>query len=79
MSMEKVEASLAGLRQSFPPPIFSLLISIFWFLSCGGSLVEKRRGTFYIGVFGHEDASGRRIDANGATRRSWMGPHGLVL
>ena len=50
MSMEK-ETSPAGLRRSFPPPIFSLLISIFWFLSCGGSPLEKRRGTSYIGVF----------------------------
>ena len=37
MSMEKVEASPAWLCRSFPPPIFSLLISVFWFLSCGGS------------------------------------------
>ena len=52
MSMEKVEISPAGLRRSFAPPIFSLPISVFWFLSCGGrSPVEKRRGTFYIGVF----------------------------
>ena len=29
MSMEKVETSPAGLRRSFPPPIFSLLISVF--------------------------------------------------
>ena len=28
MSMEKVETSPAGLRRSFPPPIFSLLISV---------------------------------------------------
>ena len=34
MSMEKKETSPVGLRQSFPPPIFSLLISVFWFLSC---------------------------------------------
>ena len=46
MSMEKVDASPAGLRRNFPPPIFSLLISVFWFLSCGGSRLEKRRGTF---------------------------------
>ena len=51
MSMEKVEASPAGLRQSFPPPIFSLLISVFWFFSCGGSLLKKHQGTSYIGVF----------------------------
>ena len=51
MSMEKKETSPAGLRRSFPPPIFSLLISVFWFLSCGGSPLEKRRGTSYIVVF----------------------------
>ena len=31
MSMEKKETSLAGLRQSFPPPIFSLLIFVSGF------------------------------------------------
>ena len=51
MSMEKVETSPAGLRRSFPPPIFSLLISVFWFLSCGGSPLEKRRRTSYIVIF----------------------------
>ena len=74
MSMEKKETSLAGLRRSFPPPIFSLLISVFWFLSCGGPPLEKRRGTSYIGVFRSRDASGRRIDANGATRAKLSGP-----
>ena len=44
MSMEKVETSPAGLHQSFPPPIFSLLISVFWFLSCGGSPLENVGG-----------------------------------
>ena len=37
-----------------PPPIFSdgsLLTLCFWFLSCGGSPLEKRRGTSYIGIF----------------------------
>ena len=46
MSMEKVETSPAELRRSFPPPIFSLLISVFWFLSCGGSLWKNVRGPF---------------------------------
>ena len=31
MSMEKVEASPAGLDRSFPPPIFVLLISVSCF------------------------------------------------
>ena len=51
ISMEKKETSPAELRQSFPTPIFSLLISVFWFLSSGGSPLEKCRGTSYIGVF----------------------------
>ena len=46
----------------------------FWFLLCGGPPVEKHQGTSYIGVLGHEDASGRRIDANGATRAEIGGP-----
>ena len=50
MSMEKKETSPAGLRRSFPPPIYSLLVSVSCF-SCGGSPFEKHRGTLYIGVF----------------------------
>ena len=60
MSMEKVETSPAGLRWSFPPPIFSLLISVFWFLSCGGSPYEERRGALYIGVFRSRGSFGKK-------------------
>ena len=43
MSMEKVETSPAGLRRSFPPPIFGLLISVSCF-SCVVDLLWKNIG-----------------------------------
>ena len=43
MSMEKKETSPAGLRRSFPPPIFSLLISVSGF-SCVAALLWKNVG-----------------------------------
>ena len=68
MSMEKKESSPAGLSWSFPPLIFSLLISVFWFLSCGDSLWKNVGGPLIWAFLGHEDDYGRVIDANGATR-----------
>ena len=44
MSMEKKETSPAGLRRSFPPPIFSLLISISGFSSVAALLWKNVGG-----------------------------------
>ena len=74
MLMEKKETSPAGLRRS--PPLRSaaswslFLVSLVWRLSSGktsGDLLYRR-------FLGHEDAYGRRIDANGATRAKLSGP-----
>ena len=51
MSIDKKETSPAGLRQSFPPPICSLLLSVSCFFRVAALPFEERRGTFYIGVF----------------------------
>ena len=40
MTMEKVETSQAGLRRSFPPPIYSLLVSVSCFF-CVAALPSK--------------------------------------
>ena len=58
----------------FPPPICSLLVSVSCF-SRVVALLSKNAGGLFIYVFlGHEDALGRRIDANGATRAKRGGP-----
>ena len=51
MSMEKKETSPVGLRRSFPPPIFSLLVSVSCFSRVAALPSKKRRGTLYLGVF----------------------------
>ena len=47
MSMEKKETSPAGLHQSFPPPICSLLVSVSCF-SRVAALMSKNVGGFFI-------------------------------
>ena len=44
MSMEMKETSSAGLRRSFPPPIFSLLISVSGFSSVAALLWKNIGG-----------------------------------
>ena len=74
MSMEKKETSLAGLRRSFPPPICSLLVSVSGFVFLRRLLLENVGGPCIQALLGHEDASGRRIDSNGATRGAHTAP-----
>ena len=61
---------------AFPPSDLQPPGLCFLFLLYGGSPYEERRGggALYIGVLGHEEVSGRRIDANGATRPKRGGP-----
>ena len=46
MSMEKKEASPAGLRRSFPPPICNLLVSVSCFSRVAALLSKNVRGPF---------------------------------
>ena len=74
MSMEKKETSPAGLRRSFPLPICSLLVSLSVFSCVAAPSSKNVGGPFILAFLGHEDAFGRRIDANGATRAQIGGP-----
>ena len=48
MSMEKVETSPAGLRRTFPPPIYSLLISVACFFRVAALLSSNHIGGPFI-------------------------------
>ena len=78
--MEKTSGGDSGgvspLRSS-PAAAFCLSVSSFVFLR--RFLAKLLGGLFMQSFLGHEEASGRRIDANGATRAKIGGPHGLVL
>ena len=74
MSMEKKETSPAGLRRSFPPPICNLPVSVSCFFRVANLSSKTLGGPFIQEFLGHEDASGRRIDANEATREEIGGP-----
>ena len=66
---------VSPLRSSLAAAI-CLSVSGFMFLC---RLLAKLLGGLFIQAFlGHEDASGRRIDANGATRAKRGGPRGQV-
>ena len=65
MSMEKKVTSPAGLRQSFPLQSAASW-SLFLFLSCGGSLCEKRRRALYIGVFRSRGSFGKKDRRKGS-------------
>ena len=65
MSMEKKETSPAVLRRSFPPPIYSLLVSVSSFSCVVDLLCEEHRGALYIGVFRSRKSFGKK------DRRKW--------
>ena len=48
MSMEKKETSPAALRRSFPPPIYSLLVSVYCFSCVAAPLLKNIGGGLFI-------------------------------
>ena len=73
-SSEKMNTTPTVPRWSFPPPICSSR-SLFWCFSVYGRLrLENFGGLFIQSFLGQDEASGRRINANGASRPKTPGP-----
>ena len=74
MSLEEVETSPAVPRRSFPPPICNSRSLFRGFCVSAALLSDEPRGLFLQSVLGQDEASGKKIDGNGATRTKLVGP-----